>query len=144
MMNGLEFRLVRGLRLVVREFNLVFCRFFIVNVAGVAAAKIGKLVHKDVLATCWDVKYRSRYPRFALVQRERAVELYLIHGLVRWPERLVDLEIASGVSKNRDNLCSRSPVLSDPRIRGESQSRGHAPTLGACQTPLPLRSQHCS
>ena len=86
-----EPRLVRCLCLVVRKFQLVLRGLLVVDVAGVASAQLREFRDKNVLATRWDVKYRPRYACFVHVQGKCTVELDLIHGLVRRPERLVYL-----------------------------------------------------
>jgi hypothetical protein len=81
-----------GLRLVIRKLELILCRFLVVYIAGIATAKPCEFRDKNVLATRRDVKHRPRHPCFALIQREQAVKLDLIHRLVCWPECIVDLE----------------------------------------------------
>jgi hypothetical protein len=87
-----ESRLMCGLCLIVRKFELILCRFLVVYVAGIATAKPRELSDKNVLTSRRDVKYRPRHPCFLHIQRERTIKLDLIHRLVCWPECLVNLE----------------------------------------------------
>ncbi len=134
-----------SLCLVVRKFEFVLRRFLVVDIAGVASTQSREFCNKNVLAPRWDMKYRSRHPRLVQVQGMRAVELDLIHGLVRRPERLVYLCERSGSSARAEGeQRSRSPKLFDPRTRARSPSRAHAPMRGVSMTLRPSRPRRCS
>ena len=91
-----------SLLLVVRKFNLIFCRFFVMNITGVAATQFFEMVYEHKVTSLWNMEYLAGQPDFVGIQRIVLVEFNLIEWLGRWTERLVYL-----VSRVRVDIISR-------------------------------------